>query len=211
MQDYSQIYAHPYGSRPLIRLPRLLPWATVLVGEYEFAIVYRHGRLSGQLPAGLHRLWGRRLQVVRLDRRRQLLEVPAQELQTADGVTIKVTAQVVWQITNPLAAVTRDADHRQTLYAAVQQAIRAAVASHTLAMIGVQRAAIATAMREGVVAAVAAIGLVVHEAVLKDVMPNAETRKAMAAWPLPSRRPWPPWRRPVASRPPCAPWPTPRA
>ena len=104
MNDYSQIYAHAYGSRPLIRLPRLLPWETVLVAEHEFALHYRRGRLIGQLPAGLHRLWGRHVQIVRLDRRRQLMEIPAQELPTADGVTVKVTAQITWQIIDPVAA-----------------------------------------------------------------------------------------------------------
>lgn len=179
MHDYSQIYA--YASRPQLRLPRFLPWETVLVGEHEFALVYRRGRCLGQLPAGLHRLWGRHVQVARLDRRRQLLEVPAQELPTGDGVTVKVSAQVSWQILDPVAAVVRDADHRQTLYAAVQQAVRAAIASHALAAIGSQRAAIAASMREAVTGQVAAIGLAVHDVVLKDVMPNAETRKAMAA------------------------------
>lgn len=180
MHDYSQLQAYAYAARPRIGLPRLLPWTTAQVSEHEFALLYHRGRLVGQLPAGLHRLWGRRL-IFRLDRRRQLLEVPAQELPTADGVTVKVTAQVAWQIVDPVAAVTRDADHRQTLYAAAQQAVRTALAGHVLPVIAAQRAAIAVAMRDAMTAAVAPIGLAVHEAVLKDVMPNAETRKAMAA------------------------------
>lgn len=181
MYDTDQIHAYAFAQRPLIGLPRLLPWETVVVGEHEFAILYRLGRLERQLPAGLHRLWGRHLRLIRLDRRRQMMEVPAQELPTSDGVVVKVTAQVAWQIVDPVAAVVRDADHRQTLYAAVQQAVRAAVASHALGAIAGQRLAIAQAMREAVAGSVAAIGLVVHEAAIKDVMPNAETRKAMAA------------------------------
>lgn len=181
MHDYSQIIASHFTPRPLFSLPRLLPWETVQVNGHEFALLYQHGRLVDQLPAGVHRLWGRRHAVIRFDRRRQLLEIPAQELPTLDGVTVKVTAQIAWQITDPVAAVTRDADHRQTLYAAAQQAVRTAVAGHALAAIGAQRAAIAASMREAISAAVVAIGLAVHEAVLKDVMPNAETRKAMAA------------------------------
>jgi regulator of protease activity HflC (stomatin/prohibitin superfamily) len=181
MDDYSQLYAHAYARRSQFRLPRLVPWESVQIGEHEFALLYRRGRLVGQLPAGVHRLWGRHVQVLRLDRRRQLLEIPAQELPTADGVTVKVTAQVAWQIIDPVAAVTRDADFRQTLYAAVHQAVRVAVAAHALATLGAQRQAIAASMREVAIAAVTPIGLTVHEAVLKDVMPNAETRKSMAA------------------------------
>lgn len=182
MHDHIEILAHAYGQpRPLLRLPRMLPWQTLVVREHAFALLYRRGRLVGALATGLHRLWGWHVQVVHLDRRRQLLEVPAQELTTADGVTVKVTAQVTWQITDPVAAVTRDADHRQTLYAAAQQAVRATIGTHTLVAIAGQRAAFAATMRESMVAAVAGIGLIVHEAALKDVMPNAETRKAMAA------------------------------
>jgi regulator of protease activity HflC (stomatin/prohibitin superfamily) len=178
-EDVDLQIARTYG-RPRA-LPRLLPWLTTVVGEYEYALCYRRGRFAGLLPTGLHRLWGAHVEVVRLDRRRQLLEVPAQELPSADGVTVKVTAQAAWQIADPVAAITRDADHRRTLYAAAQQAVRTAVASHALGAIAGQRAAIAATMRESMAAAVEPIGLRVHEVVLKDVMPNAETRKAMAA------------------------------
>jgi regulator of protease activity HflC (stomatin/prohibitin superfamily) len=183
MYDFNQLHALAYGHahRPAFRPGRLLPWTTEVVAEHEFALLYTAGRFVRLMTPGLHRLWGRHQQVVRLDRRRQLLEVPAQELPTADGVTVKVTAQVTWSITDPVAAVQRDADHRQTLYAAAQQAVRSALAVHPLAGLAAQRAAIAVAMREAVAGAVAGIGLVVHNAALKDIMPNAETRKAMAA------------------------------
>ncbi len=176
MNHQPQFYTRT--SRPMLRL---LPWRTVVINEHEFALHYRDGHCVGQLPTGLHRLWGRHSYVVSLDRRRQLLDIPAQELATADGVTLKVTAQVAWQIMDPLAAITRDADHHQTLYAAAQQAVRAAAAAHPLASINAQRSAIAQSMRECISVTVQGIGLTIHEAVLKDVMPSAETRKAMAA------------------------------
>lgn len=179
MHDYAAIIAQAYG-RPQPAW-RLLPYETVVAAEHEFAVHYHRGRLLGVLPTGLHRLWGRHHEIRRLDRRRQILEVPAQEVASADGVTVKATAQVVWQIMDPLAALGRDADHAQTLYAAAHQAVRVAVGARPLAAIATQRAEIAAAMREAIAPAVAGIGLAVHEAHIKDLMPNAETRKAMAA------------------------------
>jgi regulator of protease activity HflC (stomatin/prohibitin superfamily) len=88
---------------------------------------------------------------------------------------------VAWQITDPLAALVRDADHTQTLYAAAHQAVRVAVGSRSIAVVAAQRQEIATAMQASIAQAVAGIGLAVHQAHLKDLMPNAETRKAMAA------------------------------
>lgn len=161
--------------------PRLLPWSTELVDEHEHALLYRDGRLVGVLAPGVHRLWGRRVRVLRLERRRQLLEVPAQELATADGVTIKVTAQVTWSIVDPLAAVVRDADHGATLYAAAQQAVRAVISARPLDRLATERTAIAAELREALVAETETIGLQIHLAALKDVMINAETRKALAA------------------------------
>jgi regulator of protease activity HflC (stomatin/prohibitin superfamily) len=182
MHDYAKILAHAYGQpRPLLRLSNLLPWQFVVADEHEFTLLYRQGRLAGVLSTGAHRLWGRQIQVVRLDRRRQIQEVPAQELPCADGVTVKVTAQVVWQITDPVAMQSQVADHRQTLYAAAQQAVRGAIGSYALTAIAGQRAAIAASMREAVATAVASIGVQVHAASLKDVMPNAESRRALAA------------------------------
>ena len=180
MHDIHALYAHAYGQRTA-HLPRLLPWSTELVGEHEHVLLYRRGILVGVLPPGLHRLWGRYVRITRLDRRRQLLEIPVQELPTADGVTIKVTAQVAWRIADPVAAVARDADHRLTLYALAQQAVRAAVAKRQLEQLATERAAIAGELRAAIAEEATAIGIEIHLATVKDVMPNAETRKAMAA------------------------------
>lgn len=152
-----------------------------MVQEHEFALQYRHGRYVGQLPAGRHRLWGRGVEIRRLDRRRQLLDIPAQELPTVDGVTIKVTAQVTWQIVDPKVALTRDADHRQALYALAQQAVRTVISGQELAKLTTARQDLALALQAAMTEEATAIGLVIQKAVIKDVMPNAETRKAMAA------------------------------
>lgn len=168
-------------TRPLLHWPRLLPWEEILVHEHEFALLSRKGRIVGQLDPGLHRVWGSHVAVYRLDRRRQLLDVPAQETATADGVTLKVTAQVLWQIRDPIAAFMHDVFYHQTLYAAAQQAVRSSLGAVALTALGPQRPAIAAAMLATVSSALDPIGISVHEVVLKDVMPNAETRKAMAA------------------------------
>ena len=94
---------------------------------------------------------------------------------------MKVTAQVTWQMADPVAATTRDADHLQTIYAATQQALRTAVAARQFDQLASQRAAIAGELREALATEVAAIGLQVHGAALKDVMLGAELRKALAA------------------------------
>ncbi len=179
MQDYASIIARLHGEQH--RTWWLSPYDIVVASEHEFVVHYRRGRLLGVLPTGLHRLWGAHHEIRRLDRRRQILEVPAQEVASADGVTVKATAQVAWQITDPLAALVRDADHTQTLYAAAQQAVRVAVGSRSIAAVAAQRQEIAAAMQASIAQAVAGIGLAVHQAHLKDLMPNAETRKAMAA------------------------------
>lgn len=175
------LYTHTYASRPILRLPRLLPWQTLVVAEYEHVLLYRNGRLEGALAAGVHRLWGRHVQVVRLERRRQVMEIPAQELQTADGLTLKITATLTWQITDAVAAVSRDANHQSALYGAVQLALRQQVASRELGQVMAERAAIAISLREALADEAASIGLAVHAAAIKDIMPNAEARKALAA------------------------------
>jgi regulator of protease activity HflC (stomatin/prohibitin superfamily) len=176
----SYLYAQAYANRTL-RLPRVLPWSTEIVTEHEHALLYRRGRLVGVLGAGVHRFWGRHVTVVRLERRRQLMELPAQELQTVDGLTIKITATVTWQITDAVAAVSHDANHHTALYAAAQLVLRQQVAIRELAQVMAERGPIAIAMGEALAGEAAAIGLAVHAAAIKDIMPNAEARKALAA------------------------------
>lgn len=176
-----ETYATYFAPRRRWNLPRLLPWRTEVVSEHEHALLYRSGRLVGTLPAGAHRLWGRHVEVRRLDRRRQLLAVPTQELPTADGVTVKVTAEVTYSITDPIVLVRQDGNHLRTLYAAAQQAVRLAVVAQDLDRLNAERPAVATAMGEAMIPSAAAIGITIHDAALKDVMPNAETRRALAA------------------------------
>lgn len=99
-----------------------------VIAEYERGVVLRLGRrgpllrpgLRVLLPLGLDRL-------TRVDLRSSLLEVPAAEVFTADGVPLRVGATVHIQVLNAVLAVTRVADYRAATLHLVHAAIRDAV------------------------------------------------------------------------------------
>ena len=144
------------------------------------AVLYRHGVRVGVLAAGRHRRpYGS--VVVPVDLRERILAVAPQDVPTADGASVRVTAAVRWTVTDPVAFVEVADDPTAVLYLATQVALRetlAAVETDRLARRG-------TLPLDEVLAAVqaagAAVGVSVQDVVLKDVLLPAEIRGAATA------------------------------
>ena len=92
------------------------------------AVVYRHGVRTGVLAAGRHRRPAGST-VVPVDLRERLLAVAPQEVPTADGASVRVTAAVRWSVTDPVAFVEVADDPEAVVYLATQVALREALAA----------------------------------------------------------------------------------
>ena len=94
------------------------------------AVRYRRGVLEQVLPAGRHRRRaGERL--VHLDLRERLLPLSPQEVLTADGVSVRISAVVRWAVGDPVAFVEVSDAPTGAAYLAAQVALRDAVATLT--------------------------------------------------------------------------------
>jgi regulator of protease activity HflC (stomatin/prohibitin superfamily) len=154
--------------------------ATVTVMEYERVVSFVDGRLAHVLEPGRHRYRRSRTQLSRVDVRPQLLTVPGQELLTADGLTVKVSALVRWRIVDAGTHVTAAASGYDVLYAAAQTAVRDSVAAVDLEAALADRPALSAGLTEAVGAAVQDLGVEVISAAVKDLMLGAELRRAYA-------------------------------
>ena len=95
----------------------------ITVETTENVVVYRDGALVKVLTAGRHRRV-RRGRYVRVDRRATLTTVAPQEVLTADGVSVRVTATVLWSVADPVAYLERTQDPMSVVYLAVQGSLR---------------------------------------------------------------------------------------
>ena len=152
----------------------------VVVQEWERVLGYRDGRFVEVLEPGRHRRARRRRQFVRVAVRPRLLAVPGQEVLTADGLAVRVSLTVRCRTADPRRWHETVEDADGFLYAALQLALREVVAGGTLDELLSGRGTVAEGIRPSVDAAAEAVGLVVEQVAVRDLMVPAELRRAAA-------------------------------
>ncbi|MBO3752044.1 slipin family protein [Streptosporangiaceae bacterium NEAU-GS5] len=148
--------------------------AKITVMEWQRVLAYVDGRLDRVLEPGRHGYRQGRTLLVTVDMRPRLLTLPGQEVITADGVSVRVSLTTQWHVTDPVAYTSGSIGPEQVLYAAVQEAIRAAVAAVTLeAALADRSTLLAVAPPD-----LASIGIEVTELRARDLMLPGELRRA---------------------------------
>lgn len=152
----------------------------VVVHDFEAGLLYRNGRFVRRLAPGAHRILPWRDEVALLDTRRRMATVAGQEVLSADGVGLKVSVAVDWEIADPLRARHGTQSHEEALHVAVQLALRAAVAAAKIEDLLAQRIAIGRTLTEAVGPQLEVFGLRVHAVEVKDVMFPGELKRIFA-------------------------------
>jgi regulator of protease activity HflC (stomatin/prohibitin superfamily) len=157
--------------------------AKVTVQAHERVLVYRDGVFEGQLEPGRHtvrRIWRVRREAV--DLRLRQLTVSGQEIFTADGVTVRVTAVVRWQVSDPRAFLEHAEAPVDLLHVALQLAVREAISRREIDELlrPEARAAASAELADPVRAEVAELGITVHDAAIRDLALVGELRAALA-------------------------------
>lgn len=152
---------------------------SVVVERHEKVLVVQDGTVAAVLGPGRHRR-RRRSSYERVDVRERITTVPAQEVLTADTVTLKVSVALRWQVLDPIA-YTAVADAGAVVYLAVQIALREELATRdALDVVRSGRAEVGPALLESARLAAAGVGVAVEDLVIKDIVLPAELRSAYA-------------------------------
>ena len=85
----------------------ILASAIKIVREYERGVVFRLGRLLGAKGPGVFLIIPLFDNMIRIDLREHVLDVPSQEAITSDNVPVRVNAVVYFRVMNPEEAVVR--------------------------------------------------------------------------------------------------------
>jgi regulator of protease activity HflC (stomatin/prohibitin superfamily) len=104
--------------------------------------------------------------------------VSGQDLLTSDGLTVKVSVLAVWRISDPVAYVTGSTNPYQMLYAALQLAVRDAVAAATLDELIADRGRLSAGLVDAVTPRIDGLGIALDLALVKDLMLPGELRRA---------------------------------
>jgi regulator of protease activity HflC (stomatin/prohibitin superfamily) len=151
------------------------------VQPWQQALERHDGAPTVVLAPGRHRKRRRATYQV-LDVRQQLFTLAPQEVLTADGVTVKVTAALRWGIEDPVRYVETVADPLARVYLAVQIALREGLAPlETEAVVRTARQSVTDSATSTAIEAGRAVGIEVLEVVVKDVILPADLRAAYGA------------------------------
>jgi regulator of protease activity HflC (stomatin/prohibitin superfamily) len=165
--------------------------AKVTVQAHERVVVYRDGVFETELEPGRHSVrkpWRVKRELV--DMRLQQLTVAGQDIFTSDGVTLRVTAVVRWQINDVRAYVERAEAPTELLHVALQLAVRDAVGKRELDELlrPEGRAAVTDELAGPVEAEVADLGITIVGAAVRDLVLVGELRAALAETALERQR-----------------------
>ncbi len=149
-----------------------------VVHDFERGLRFQGGKLVGLAGTGSHVTIRPFSEMRLLDARPAIVPVDGQEILTADGVTAKISLTARYVVGDAVAALTRDADFRRTLYLLLQLALRDAVAGRTLEAVLESRRSLGPEVREACAARLAELGVELIEVEVRDVMLPAELRRA---------------------------------
>lgn len=152
---------------------------SIVVERHEKVLAVRDGQVVGVLGPGRHRRV-RRTVYERVDVRSRVTTISPQEVLTADGVTVKVSASVRWAVIDPVAyTATQDAE--AAVYLAVQIALRDQLVTREVAeVVRDGRRDTGSAVLEAAYQAGADVGIAVDDVVIKDIVLPPELRIAYA-------------------------------
>ncbi|MEV6288800.1 slipin family protein [Kribbella sp. NPDC051770] len=168
--------------------------AKITVQAHEQVLVYRDGVFESQLEPGRYAVRQvRRTRRERVDLRIRQLAVSGQEIFTADGVTVRVTAVARWKVADARAFVEKAENPEDLLHVALQLEVRDAIGHREMDELlrPEGRAAVAAALGQAssnLRAAATELGITVLEVAVRDLGVVGELRTALAETALERQR-----------------------
>lgn len=152
----------------------------ITVAADQRAVEYVRGAFTRVLGPGRHvRPWYASYRWV--STREQLVTIAPQEVLTADGLSVRVSAAVRWAVSEPRAFVEVADDPFGSVYLAIQVALRDALAETDVAdAVRQLRQTVPRLLVEAAREGAGGVGIEVRDVVVKDVLLPLEVRSAQA-------------------------------
>lgn len=147
------------------------------VHPWQVSLERCDGEPTRVLAAGRHRA-RRRATYEIVDLRDQVDQVPSQEVLTADGVAVKVTAVFTWSVADAVLFAEKVVNPVGVVYLAIQLGLRDVVSGLEAEAVLAGRADLASGMTRRAVEAADRVGIRVQDVVVKDVVLPWDLREA---------------------------------
>ena len=164
----------------VIVLAALFALSVRILREYERGVVFQLGRFWAVKGPGLILLIPVVQQMVRLDLRTVVLDVPPQDVITRDNVSVKVNAVIYFRILDAQKAVIQVANYLQATSQLAQTTLRAVLGKHDLDQLLAEREKLNLDIQTILDAQTEAWGIKVSTVEIKDVDLNETMVRAIA-------------------------------
>ncbi len=121
-----------FGSGAVVLVVILIAWSLRVLREYQRAVVFQLGRYVGVKGPGLFFLIPVVQQMVKVDLRTIVHDVPPQDVITRDNVSVKVNAVVYFRVMEPDKAIIQVVDFYAATSQLAQTTLRAVLGKHEL-------------------------------------------------------------------------------
>jgi regulator of protease activity HflC (stomatin/prohibitin superfamily) len=148
--------------------------------EYQRAVVFTFGRFTGVKGPGLIVLVPYAQQMVRIDLRMIVLDVPSQDVISRDNVSAKVNAVLYFRVVDPDRAVIQVENYLQATSQLAQTTLRSVLGKHTLDEMLGERDRLNQAIREILDVQTEAWGIKVANVEIKQVDISESMVRAIA-------------------------------
>ena len=169
-----------FGLGAVIVVLILLAMSLRILREYERGVVFQLGRFWAVKGPGLIILIPVIQQMVRMDLRTVVLDVPPQDVITRDNVSVKVNAVVYFRIIDPQKAVIQVASFLAATNLLAQTTLRAVLGKHELDQLLAEREKLNLDIQRILDAQTEAWGIKVSNVEIKDVDLNETMVRAIA-------------------------------
>src|SRR5206468_2404760 len=169
-----------FGFGALLVLVILLVWSFRILREYERGVVFNLGRHWAVKGPGWFILIPVIQQMVKMDLRTVVLDVPPQDVITRDNVSVKVNAVVYFRVIDPQKAVIQVADFLTATNLLAQTTLRAVLGKHELDALLAEREQLNLDIQKTLDAQTETWGIKVSNVEIKDVDLNETMVRAIA-------------------------------
>jgi len=158
----------------------LVGWSLRVLREYERGVVFQLGRFWMVKGPGLVVVWPVIQQMVRVELRTVVLDVPPQDVITRDNVSVKVNAVVYFRVVDPQKAIIQVADFLAATNLLAQTTLRAVLGKHELDALLAEREKLNLDIQKALDAQTETWGIKVSNVEIKDVDLNETMVRAIA-------------------------------
>ncbi|MGW8318810.1 MAG: SPFH domain-containing protein [Candidatus Promineifilaceae bacterium] len=151
-----------------------------VVQEYERGVIFRLGRVQGPKGPGLFLIIPLIDRMRKVDLRTVTLDIPSQDVITADNVTVRVNAVVYFRVISPIDAVIQIEDYQRATWQIAQTSLRNVIGQSEIDQLLKERERINERLQQIIDEATEPWGIKVSIVEIKDVELDQSMVRAMA-------------------------------